>query len=126
MGDDEMEGVAISSEPAVLGCVLGADVLIVFVEFLFARLFGALLGGVPMRGSTLNTVGEGVVLIVELDRLVGDGGGTGLERDTDRLLRRSARDDIAVLLLVSIETDGCVGTEGVTSFLCSSGCCAIQ
>ena len=57
--------------------------------------------------------------------MVGDGGGTFLERETDRLLRRSARDDIAVVMLfISMDTTG-IGTEFIASFVCPSDDCVI-
>ncbi len=68
-------------------------------------------------------IGEvGVALIVELALLGGDNGSNISEgRDTDRLLCRSARNTIALLLLMSVGTDDFTGKIIGTS-LCSVPC----
>ena len=127
IGDGELERATIASGAAVLDSILGG-VAMWIEDVLSTNLFDEILGGVPMRGSERSVDGAGVALNVELDRL--DGGADDwetLERETDRLLRLSARDDIVLLLLVSLDTDG-IETEVVTSSFSSSSefLCTIQ
>lgn len=119
VSDDKAEGAAVPLEAAVRSIILGGVVIVVGVKVLLTNRFDALLGGVPKWD------GAGVVISAELGRLVGDDGVTFLERETDRLLRRSARDDIAVVMLVvSMDTTG-IGTEFIASFICPSDDCVI-
>lgn len=119
VSDDKAEGAAVPSEAAVRGIIIGGVVIIVGVKVVLTNRFEALLGGVPKWD------GAGVVISADLDGLVGDDGVTFLERETDRLLRRSARDDIAVVMfLVSMDTTG-IGTEFIASFVSPLDDCVI-
>jgi len=125
IGDGELERATIASGAAVLDSILGG-VAMWIEDVLSTNLFDEILGGVPMRGSERSVDGAGVVLNVELDRLDCTDDWETLERETDRLLRLSARDDIELLLFVSMDTDG-TDTEVITSSFSSSDfLCTIQ
>lgn len=111
IGVEELEEEAISSEVALIGIILGG------VGVIVTNRFGAHLGGVPMRESELIAEVD-AVLNAGLSRLDEDDG-EALERETDRLRRLSARDEIAVLQLVSMDSNG-PGMGGTASFFCSS------